>query len=122
MPLTKFSKLCYKAADLLPICTELAVPLVFDYHHDMLNPSPGLAPSAIIAQANEIFRRRGIRPKQHYSEPRAGAVGIMELRAHSDRCQGLPEGLSDDMGGFSMSLDRLWSIAKLIVRFDRFDD
>ena len=111
MPLTKFSKLCYKAADLLPICTELAVPLVFDYHHDMLNPSPGLAPSAIITQANEIFRRRGIRPKQHYSEPRAGAVGIMELRAHSDRCQGLPEGLSDDMGRFSMSLDRLWSIA-----------
>jgi UV DNA damage endonuclease len=99
MPLTKFSKLCYNAADLLPICTELAVPLVFDYHHDMLNPSPKLALSALLAQANEIFRRRGIKPKQHYSEPRAGAVGIMELRAHSDRCQGLPKGLSDDMGG-----------------------
>ncbi|KIK92663.1 hypothetical protein PAXRUDRAFT_829736 [Paxillus rubicundulus Ve08.2h10] len=90
-------ELCYNAADLLPICTELDIPLVFDYHHDMLNPSPRLPPSAIMEQANEIFRRRGIKPKQHYSEPRDGAVGVMELRAHSNRCQSLPKGLPDDM-------------------------
>ncbi|KIJ18576.1 hypothetical protein PAXINDRAFT_110020 [Paxillus involutus ATCC 200175] len=90
-------ELCYNAADLLPICTELGIPLVFDYHHDMLNPSPKLPPSAIMEQANEIFRRRGIKPKQHYSEPRDGAVGVMELRAHSDRCKSLPKGLPDDM-------------------------
>ncbi|KAF9227195.1 UV-endonuclease UvdE [Gyrodon lividus] len=90
-------ELCYSAADLLPICTELDIPLVFDYHHDALNPSPGLPPCAIMEQANEIFRRRGIKPKQHYSEPRDGAASIMELRAHSDRCQRLPEGLPDDM-------------------------
>lgn len=77
----------------------------------MLHPSPGLPPSAIIARANEIFRGRGIRPKQHYSEPRAGAIGVMELRAHSDRCEGLPEGLPDDMGEspvYSLTLRQLY--------------
>ncbi|KAF8557640.1 UV-endonuclease UvdE [Imleria badia] len=113
-------ELCYNAADLLPICTELAVPLVFDYHHDMLNPSPGLAPSAIIAQANEIFRRRGIRPKQHYSEPRTGAVGIMELRAHSDRCQRLPEGLPDDMDLMIEAKDKEQAVLHLYRIYDLY--
>ncbi|OAX39787.1 UV-endonuclease UvdE [Rhizopogon vinicolor AM-OR11-026] len=90
-------ELCYNAADLLRICEELDVPLVFDYHHDMLNPSPDLPPSEIIRRANLIFARRGIKPKQHLSEPREGAVTIMERRAHADRCQKLPEDLPDDM-------------------------
>ncbi|KAG6375502.1 UV-endonuclease UvdE [Boletus reticuloceps] len=111
-------ELCYNAADLLPVCTELAVPLVFDYHHGMLNPSPGLPPSAIITQANEIFRRRGIRPKQHYSEPRAGAVSIMELRAHSDRCQTLPEGLPDDMDLMIEAKDKEQAVLHLYRIYD----
>ncbi|KAI9571153.1 UV-endonuclease UvdE-domain-containing protein [Boletus coccyginus] len=111
-------ELCYNAADLLPICTELAVPLVFDYHHDRLNPSPGLAPSVIIAQANEIFRQRGIRPKQHYSEPRARAVGIMQLRAHSDRCRGLPEGLGDDIDLMIEAKDKEQAVLHLYRIYD----
>ncbi|KAG2342802.1 UV-endonuclease UvdE [Suillus weaverae] len=90
-------ELCYNAADLLPICEELDIPLVFDYHHDVLNPSPDLTPSEIIARTNVIFARRGIKPKQHLSEPRKGAVTVMERRAHADRCQSLPEALPDDM-------------------------
>lgn len=78
----------------------------------MLNPSPGLSPSAIMAQADDIFKRRGIRPKQHYSEPRAGAFSIMEMRAHSDRCQGLPEGLPGTMGG---SPTRFSSESQIII-------
>lgn len=39
----------------------------------------------------------GIKPKQHLSEPRPGAVSVMEKRAHADRCQSLPEALPDDM-------------------------
>ncbi|KAG2132561.1 UV-endonuclease UvdE-domain-containing protein [Suillus cothurnatus] len=90
-------ELCYNAADLLPICEELNIPLVFDYHHDVLNPSPDLTPSEIIARTNVIFARRGIKPKQHLSEPREGAVTVMERRAHADRCQRLPGALPDDM-------------------------
>ncbi|KAL0956843.1 hypothetical protein HGRIS_002955 [Hohenbuehelia grisea] len=89
-------EICYNADDLLPICEELDVPLVFDYHHDALNPS-SIPPSAIIARANAIFARRGIKPKQHLSEPRPGAETLMEKRAHADRCQRLPPDLPDDM-------------------------
>ncbi|KAF9055280.1 UV-endonuclease UvdE [Hymenopellis radicata] len=89
-------ELCYNADDLLPICEELDVPLVFDYHHDALNPS--LIPRfEIIDRADAIFRKRGIKPKQHLSEQRPGAESIMERRAHADRCENLPEDLPDDM-------------------------
>ncbi|KAG5648460.1 hypothetical protein DXG03_003071 [Asterophora parasitica] len=89
-------EICYNAEDLLPLCEELDVPLVFDYHHDALNPS-SIPPSVIIQRANAIFARRGIKPKQHLSEPRPGAVTLMERRAHADRCESLPADLPDDM-------------------------
>jgi UV DNA damage endonuclease len=106
------AQLCYNAEDLLPLCEELDVPLVFgmserysrdsinrslDYHHDILNPS-SFPPKTIIERANAIWARRGIRPKQHLSEPRPGAVTLMERRAHADRCESLPADLPDDMG------------------------
>ncbi|KAG7446546.1 UvdE-domain-containing protein [Guyanagaster necrorhizus] len=69
-------QLCYNAQDLLPLCEELDVPL----------------------RANAIWIRRGIKLKQHLSEPRPGAETVMERRAHADRCQSLPEELPDDMG------------------------
>lgn len=54
----------------------------------------------IIERADAIWKRRGIRPKQHLSEPRPGAATIMEQRAHADRCETLPSVLPDDMGEF----------------------
>ena len=68
-----------------------------DYHHDTLFPS-SIPPPVVIERANEIWKRRGIRPKQHLSEQRPGAVTLMERRAHSDRCEVLPAALPDDMG------------------------
>lgn len=106
-------ELCYTAADLLPLCKDLEVPLVFDYHHNMLNPSPGVPPVQIMEEANEIFRKRGIKPKQHYSEPRDGAVGIMEQRAHSDRCYSLPEGLPEDMDLMIEAKDKEQAVLQL---------
>lgn len=35
--------------------------------------------------------------KQHLSEPRPGAVTVMERRAHSDRCAKLPPDCPDDV-------------------------
>ena len=52
----------------------------------------------LIPEINKLWHRKGIRPKQHYSEPRPGAVSVMERRAHSDRVRCLPDGLPDDMG------------------------
>ncbi|KAF9268172.1 UV-endonuclease UvdE [Marasmius fiardii PR-910] len=95
-------ELCYNAEDLLPLCDELDVPLVFDYHHDSINPS-SIPPREIVKRANAIFQRRGIRPKQHLSEPRPGAVTIMERRAHADRCSSLPTEMEEE--GVSMDVD-----------------
>lgn len=67
----------------------------------MLNPS-SISPSEIIKRADAIWRRCGIRPKQHISEPRPGAVTLMERRAHADRCNTLPVDLPDDMGEYSL--------------------
>ncbi|CAA7271235.1 unnamed protein product [Cyclocybe aegerita] len=90
-------EMCYNAEELLEVCEELDVPLVFDYHHDAIYPS-SISPQEIIKRANTIFDRRGIKPKQHLSEPRPGAVTMMERRAHADRCENLPDDLPDDMG------------------------
>ncbi|KAK0242110.1 UV-endonuclease UvdE [Armillaria nabsnona] len=92
-------ELCYNAEDLLPLCEELDIPLVFGkshYHHDALHPS-SISRREIIERANAVWIRRGIKPKQHLSEPRPGAETLMERRAHADRCQSLPEELPDDM-------------------------
>ncbi|EJD48395.1 UV-endonuclease UvdE [Auricularia subglabra TFB-10046 SS5] len=89
-------EMCFSAEDLLPICEELDVPLVFDYHHDWIRPS-SFPPREIIERANAIFARRGIRPKQHLSSPRPGAVTVMEKRAHANRCETFPPDLPDDV-------------------------
>lgn len=86
----------------------------------MLNPSPGLPPVRIMEEANEIFRRRGIKPKQHYSEPRDGAVGIMERRAHSDRCQILPQGLPEDMDLMIEAKDKEQAVLQLYRTYDLY--
>ncbi|EIN11289.1 UV-endonuclease UvdE [Punctularia strigosozonata HHB-11173 SS5] len=89
-------EMCYNAEDLLPLCEELDIPLVFDYHHDWIYPS-SIPPAEIIRRAGAIWERRGIRPKQHLSEPRPGAETVMQKRAHADRCQALPPDLPDDV-------------------------
>ncbi|KAJ7879630.1 UV-endonuclease UvdE-domain-containing protein [Mycena olivaceomarginata] len=105
-------EMCYNAADLLPLCEELDVPLVFDYHHDALFPS-SIPPSEIIKRANAIWARRGIKPKQHLSEQRPGAVTLMERRAHADRCESLPVDLPDDMDLMIEAKDKEQAVLQL---------
>ncbi|ORX37711.1 UV-endonuclease UvdE-domain-containing protein [Kockovaella imperatae] len=89
-------QICYNVDDLLPISRELSIPIIFDYHHDWINPS-AQPPGELIPQIKEIWDRRGIRMKQHLSEPRPGAETVMEKRAHADRCKVLPPDLPDDV-------------------------
>ncbi|CAG7922335.1 unnamed protein product [Penicillium olsonii] len=82
--------------DLLPICEELNIPLVLDYHHHN-----------IIFDANELregtediiplydriaatWTRKNITQKMHYSEPTAAAITPRQRRKHSDRVATLP--------------------------------
>ncbi|OWZ61878.1 UV damage endonuclease UvdE [Cryptococcus neoformans] len=89
-------EICYNVDDLLPVCTELDIPIIFDYHHDALNPSTD-PPGELIPKIAEVWNKKGIKMKQHLSEPRPGAQSIMERRAHADRCQTLPAELPDDV-------------------------
>ncbi|SPO36600.1 related to UV-endonuclease UVE-1 [Pseudozyma flocculosa] len=88
-------EMAYSADELLPLCKELSIPLVFDFHHDLLRPS-ARPPSELLPEIQEIWRKRGIRPKYHLSEPRPGASNLRERRAHSDRCGELPPDLPAD--------------------------
>ncbi|KAF8315433.1 UV-endonuclease UvdE [Clavulina sp. PMI_390] len=88
-------EICYNLDDLMPICDELDIPIVVDYHHDWINPSSRPL-RELIPIINQTWARKGIKPKQHLSEPRPGAVTAMEKRAHADRCGSLPEELQLD--------------------------
>lgn len=68
------------------------------------------------------WTRKGIKVKQHLSSPRKGAVGLMELRAHSDRCQTLPDELPDDMDLMIEAKDKEQAVLVLFFqeRFETF--
>ncbi|GAA5982412.1 hypothetical protein JCM11641_006975 [Rhodosporidiobolus odoratus] len=89
-------EICFNVDDLLPLCEELNIPLVFDYHHDWIFPS-SQTPHELLPRILATWSRKGIKPKFHLSEPRKGAETIMERRAHADRCQNLPNPLPEDM-------------------------
>ncbi|TYJ57345.1 UV damage endonuclease UvdE [Cryptococcus floricola] len=89
-------EICYNVDDIFPLCEELSIPIIFDYHHDSIHPSLS-PPSVLIPKIAELWKKRGIKMKQHLSEQRPGAVSVMERRAHSDRCQNLPEELPEDV-------------------------
>ncbi|EED83994.1 predicted protein, partial [Postia placenta Mad-698-R] len=88
-------EICYNPDELLPICEELSIPMVLDYHHNWINPSVLPFPE-LLPRIAATWTRKGIRQKQHLSEPRPGAESVMEKRAHADRCQELPEVLVGD--------------------------
>ena len=60
-----------------------------------------------------------MRPKQHLSEQRPGAVTLMEKRAHSDRCEILPAALPDDMGKKNSILYRSYAYGWCQRSYDR---
>lgn len=84
--------------DLLPVCEELNIPLVLDFHHhnivfDSSKVREGTLDISQPELMNRIlatWRRKNIRPKMHYSEPTAGAVTPRDRRKHSPRVMTLP--------------------------------
>lgn len=84
--------------DLLPICEELNIPLVLDYHHhniifDSTKYREGtydISEPEIQERITATWRRKGIKQKMHYSEPCPGAVTPRDRRKHSPRVMTLP--------------------------------
>ncbi|XWX02055.1 hypothetical protein V2A60_010087 [Cordyceps javanica] len=81
--------------DLLPICEELNIPLVLDYHHHNIIFDASLREgtrdvTSLYPRIAATWTRKGIKQKMHYSEPTAGAVTPRERRKHSPRVRVLP--------------------------------
>lgn len=82
--------------DLLPICEELNIPLVLDYHHhniifdDSQLREGTLDIMGLYDRIKATWTRKNITQKMHYSEPIASAITKSQRRKHSDRVSTLP--------------------------------
>ncbi|KAK4185885.1 UV-endonuclease UvdE-domain-containing protein [Podospora australis] len=84
--------------DLLPVCEELNIPLVLDYHHhniifDSTKCREGtfdISQPEIMERIAATWRRKGIKQKMHYSEPCPDAITPRDRRKHSPRVKTLP--------------------------------
>lgn len=82
--------------DLLPICEELNIPMVLDFHHHNIIFDPeqvreGTADIVgLFPRIRATWDRKNIRMKMHYSEPCPGAVTPRDRRKHSPRVATLP--------------------------------
>ncbi|KAJ5497505.1 Major facilitator superfamily domain general substrate transporter [Penicillium fimorum] len=82
--------------DLLPICEELNIPLVLDYHHHNIifdankvrEGTEDIIP--LYERISATWSRKNITQKMHYSEQTAAAITPRQRRKHSDRVTTLP--------------------------------
>jgi UV DNA damage endonuclease len=76
----------YTVLDLLGLCEKIGAPLCIDFfHHQVRNPFD-IYDSALIARVMATWRRRGIKPKCHWSNQREDA----RAGAHSDCVADIP--------------------------------
>lgn len=82
--------------DLLPICHELNIPFVLDYHHhnivfdDTKLREGTLDIMSLYDEIASTWRRKGITQKMHYSEPTPSAITPRQRRKHAARVMTLP--------------------------------
>ena len=82
--------------DLLPLCEELNIPLVLDFHHhniifDAEHIREGTADiRELFPRILATWKRKNITPKMHYSEPCPNAITGRQRRKHSPRVATLP--------------------------------
>jgi UV DNA damage endonuclease len=87
---------CYSVHDLLPLCEELNIPFVLDYHHhniifDAHKIREGTTDiMGLYERIKATWTRKGITQKMHYSEPTPGAITGRQRRKHSPRVATLP--------------------------------
>lgn len=94
-----------------------SVLLADQQHHDWINPSSS-PPSELIPRIAKTWEKRGIRMKQHLSEPRPGAETVMEKRAHADRCKALPPDIPDDVDLMIEAKDKEQAVFELYRIYD----
>ncbi|CAO2650837.1 Nn.00g091340.m01.CDS01 [Neocucurbitaria sp. VM-36] len=118
--------------EILPLCQELNIPFVLDFHHhniifdetqiregtkDIMDLFPAIL---------ETWRRKGITPKMHYSEPCPPAITRTARRKHSPRVMTLPP-CPDTMDLMIEAKDKEQAVFELmrtfkLPGFDTFND
>jgi UV DNA damage endonuclease len=117
--------------DLLPICKELNIPLVLDYHHHNIIHSDEVREGtldimSLYDEIRETWTRKGITQKMHYSEPTPSAVTARQRRKHSARVATLPP-CPPDMDLMIEAKDKEQAVFELMRTFklpgwDRFSN
>ena len=113
---------CWTVHDLLPICQELNIPLVLDYHHhNILFDSDKMREGTedigkLYGKISETWRRKNITQKMHYSEPTPAAITARQRRKHSPRVATLPP-CSDTMDLMIEAKDKEQAVFELMRIF-----
>lgn len=108
--------------DLLPICEELNIPLVLDYHHhNILFDAEQIREGtediiALYPRIRATWTRKNITQKMHYSEQRAGAITPRDRRKHSARVKTLPP-CPNDMDLMIEAKDKEQAVFELMRTF-----
>ena len=82
--------------ELLPLCEELNIPLVLDFHHHNIIFDPDQIREGtkdimdLFPRILATWKRKNITPKMHYSEPCPNAITGRQRRKHSPRVATLP--------------------------------
>ncbi|KAH8664437.1 UV-endonuclease UvdE-domain-containing protein [Xylariales sp. PMI_506] len=118
--------------DLLPICEELNIPMVLDFHHhniifDKDEVREGTKDiMELYPRIKATWDRKGITQKMHYSEPCPGAITSRQRRKHRPRVLTLPP-CANDMDLMIEAKDKEQSVFDLmrtfkLPGFDSFND
>ncbi|OTA81204.1 hypothetical protein M434DRAFT_54053, partial [Hypoxylon sp. CO27-5] len=118
--------------DLLPICEELNIPLVLDFHHhNIMFDKDQIREGTkdimeLYPRIRATWERKGITQKMHYSEPCSDAVTGRQRRKHSPRVMTLPP-CPNDMDLMIEAKDKEQAVFNLMRNFklpgwDSFND
>lgn len=108
--------------DLLPICKELNIPMVLDFHHHNIIFDPEKIREGtkdimeLFPEIRETWTRKGITQKMHYSEPTPQAITGSQRRKHSPRVASLPP-CPPDMDLMIEAKDKEQAVFELMKNF-----
>lgn len=118
--------------ELLPLCEELNIPMVLDFHHHNIIFDPDQIREGtkdivdLFPRILATWKRKNITPKMHYSEPTPAAITGRQRRKHNPRVATLPP-CPPDMDLMIEAKDKEQAVFELMRIFklpgyDRFND
>ncbi|CAD6594515.1 MAG: UV-damage endonuclease [Alectoria sarmentosa] len=118
--------------DLLPLCEELNIPMVLDFHHNNIIFDPDQIREGtkdivdLFPRILATWKRKSITPKMHYSEPTPSAITGRQRRKHNPRVATLPP-CPPDMDLMIEAKDKEQAVFELMRTFklpgyDTFND